>query len=107
MKIRHKETKEEFEDAGLMAENGFIIVYDKYQEQRYFRQSVLEPVEPEPQWVDVTESCTVNSLGDDIIHDDRPIVCTNGYRIRKIRTMIFGLMQQDKCYAFIVERKEP
>ena len=50
MKLRHKETQEEFESDAIGCSTECVI--DKHGERRVFRRSALEPVHPEPQWVD-------------------------------------------------------
>ena len=106
MKLRHKETQEEFESDAIGCSTECVI--DKHGERRVFRRSALEPVQPEPQWVDVTKECEyqVNGLAGALAHGSIGVlemwVRDKPYRLRKVQ----GADVQPSQSAFVVEKRQ-
>ena len=120
MKLRHKQTQQEYENAfkEFRADAPTNSVYDVHGELHIFKTSVMEPVQPEPQWVDVTADVevreepgakgTIPMSGNAVFHGPRRLanlVCGGGYRLRKADILIQNGHAVIPGVAFIVERR--
>ena len=124
IKLRHKRTGEVFElghQEWNFPGNAYVVVMDTPTEKRYILRGSLEPVQPDPQWVDVTESLHAtgpwpskqyskpNGIAD---ADDNMIFLpsqhADNYYLRKVRVEWFSgvtIGEAKHGWAFIVERR--
>ena len=102
IKLRHKRTGEVFElsDRGKWVgytDDTYVMVLDTPTERRFIIRGLLEPVQPEPQWVDVTADVEVReelgakgpiaTSGNAVFHGPRRLanLVTDGRERRAIR----------------------
>lgn len=91
MKLRHTETKEEFEPRYAQAlegdSNSDVHVYDRHGELRVFQRKVLEEVKPVKTWEDAPrgglciENDAVTKSFSPIVHGDVLITLPDGFRL--------------------------
>lgn len=104
MKVRHKQTDEEFtldQSTWPDRHDDETAVVDKNGECRLFKAKYLEPV-PTETWRDVTDKTIIQDDGW-LTFSLAPIAkISDGYRLRKVQCP----MTYDFNYAFIIEKRE-
>lgn len=103
MKIRHKQSGVELEgvrDSGPDFVEGASVI----QPSSIYSKEHWEAV---PEWVDVTDACTVldTHRGLQLYHGKEDVLWANGYRFRKVRFSTGIPPLSGERWAFIVERK--
>ena len=103
MKIRHKQSGVELEgvrDSGPDFVEGASVI----QPSSIYSKEHWEAV---PEWVDVTDACTVldTHRGLQLYHGKEDVLWANGYRFRKVRLSTGIPPFSGERWAFIVERK--